>query len=279
MSNNLVKRRIMIVPKSAEARVIDSNGQIERRLGDVLKINHPEEGFVAGLAAEVLDVGEEDASGNVIKAKEDEDPRSILERAKSEAEAILEKAQAEAEEILEEAREQAEAEKGQVLQSARNQGYQEGQAKAQAEGEVLRQELRNKEKALEEEYQRTIDVLEPQFVDTITAIYEHIFGVELVSYKEVLSYLISSTLRGQEGGHEFIIHVSREDYPYVSVQKRQILAGSVSSNSNVDVVEDLTLSKNECMIETESGIFDCGLGTQLEELKSKLMLLAWSKEE
>ncbi len=280
MSSNLVKQKIMIVPKSVEARVIDSNGQIERRLGDVLKINRSEEqGFVAGLAAEVLDVGEEGAAaGNVIKAGE-EDARTVLERARSDAQAIMEQAQADAERIRSEAIAQAQAEKGQVLQQARDQGYQEGQAKAQAEGEALKQELRARQKALEEDYQQQIDVLEPQFVDTITGIYEHVFGVELSSYKEVLSHLIASTLRGQEGGHEFIIHVSREDYPYVSVQKRQILAGAVSSNCDVDVVEDLTLGKNECMIETESGIFDCGLGTQLTELKNRLMLLAWSKEE
>lgn len=280
MSSNLVKQKIMIVPKSVEKRVIDSNGQIEKRLGDVLKINHSgEQGFVAGIAAEVMDVGEEGAPvGNVIKANE-EDPRTILERAKNDAQAILEQAKDDAERILSEARAQADEEKAQALQQARDQGYQEGQEKAQAEGEALKQELRAKEKELEENYQQLIDTLEPQFVDTITGIYEHFFGVELGSYKEVLAYLISSTLRGQEGGHEFIIHVSREDYPHVSVQKRQILAGAVSANCNVDVVEDLTLGKNECMIETENGIFDCGLGTQLAGLKNKLMLLAWSKEE
>lgn len=280
MYSNLIKQKIMIVPKSAETKVIDSNGQIERRLGDVLKINHSgEQGFVAGIAAEVLDVGEEGAAaGNVIKANE-EDPRAILEQAKSDAQAVLDRAEADAEKIRSEARAQAEAEKKQVLQQAREQGYHEGQAEVQAEGDALRQELRAKEKALEESYQQLINTLEPQFVDTITGIYEHIFGVELSSYREVLSYLISSTLRGQEGGHEFIIHVSKEDYPFVSVQKRQILAGAVSASCNVDVVEDLTLGKNECMIETESGIFDCGLDTQLAELKNRLMLLAWSKEE
>lgn len=280
MYSNLVKQKIMLVPKSVETRVIDSNGQIEKRLGDVLKINRSgDSGFVAGIAAEVLDVGEEGAAaGNVIKANE-EDPRAILEQAKSDAQAILEQAKNDAERLRSEARAQADAEKEQVLQQARDQGYSEGQAKAQAEGEAMIQALRAKEKALEENYQQMIDTLEPQFVDTITGIYEHFFDVELGSYREVLAYLISSTLRGQEGGHEFIIHVSRDDYPYVSVQKRQILAGAVSSNCNVDVVEDLTLGKNECMIETENGIFDCGLGTQLAGLRNKLMLLAWSKEE
>ena len=280
MSRNLVKQKIMLVPRSVEKRVIDSNGQIEKRLGDVLKVNRPgEQGFVAGIAAEVLDMeGEEGASGNVIKAYE-EDPQAVMEQARGDAQAILEQAQADAERIRSEARAQAEREREQVLQQAREQGYSEGQARAQEEADVLRQELSARERELEDNYQQLIDVLEPQFVDTITGIYEHIFGVELGSHREVLAYLIASTLRGQEGGHEFIIHVSRDDYPFVSVQKRQILAGAVSSNSNVDVVEDLTLGKNECMIETESGIFDCGLGTQLAELKNRLMLLAWSKEE
>lgn len=281
LSKNLVKQKIMLVPKSVEKRVIDSNGQIEKRLGDVIKVNHSgEQGFVAGIAAEVLNIGDGEGgeTGNVIKANT-EDPQAALEQAKNEAQAVLEQAQADAERIRSEARMQAESEKEQVLQQAREQGYREGQAQAQAEGEALRRELAAKEQELEDNYQQLIDTLEPQFVDTITGIYEHIFGVELGSYREVLSYLISSTLRGQEGGHEFIIHVSREDYPFVSVQKRQILAGAVSASCNVDVVEDLTLGKNECMIETESGIFDCGLGTQLAELKNRLMLLAWSKEE
>lgn len=273
LSKNLVKQKIVLVPKSAEARVIDSNRQMASRFGDLIK---PEEqGFVAGIAAEVVNVSED--AGNVIKAGED--ARRVMEQAQSDAQAVIGKAQAEAEKIINDARAQAQAEREQTLQQAREQGYQEGQAKAQAEGDALRQELRAKERELEENYQRQIDTLEPQFVDTITGIYEHIFGVELGSYREVLSYLISSTLRGQEGGHEFIIHVSKEDYPFVSVQKRQILAGAVSASCNVDVVEDLTLDKNECMIETENGVFDCGLGTQMAELKNRLMMLAWSGEE
>jgi flagellar assembly protein FliH len=63
------------------------------------------------------------------------------------------------------------------------------------------------------------------------------------------------------------------------MQKKQLLSGTAAGVSSVDVVEDMTLSKNDCMIETDGGIFDCSLGTQLTELKQKLMLLAWSREE
>ena len=69
------------------------------------------------------------------------------------------------------------------------------------------------------------------------------------------------------GQPSFLVHVSKEDYPYVSMQKKQIMAGATAPNSTVEIVEDMTLGKGECMIETESGIFDCGLGTQLSELR------------
>ena len=172
----------------------------------------------------------------------------------------------------------AETEKTQILSQARQQGYEEGLSKAKAEIEAKEREFQEKARQIEEAYQQQIDVLEPQFIDTITGIYEYIFHVELGAYRDILVHLISTTIRKLEGSHDFMIHVSREDYPYVSMQKKQMLAGVVSANCNVDVMEDSSLEKNQCMIETESGIYDCGLGTQLSELTRKLRLLSWSKQ-
>ena len=275
MSSSLVKQRFLAVSKIEEKRVIDSNSRMESRLAS-LREKQDGSGFVSGLTAQVLEVPEDAEGGAVIRPEE---PEQTLEQVKSQAEEILAEAREQAGEILSEAKAQGEAEKMQILSQARQQGYSEGQAQAMAEAETAKKELKEKEKRLEEEYQRLADNLEPDFVAVITGIYEHIFHVELQSYREILSYLISSTLRKQEGGHEFLIHVSREDYPYVSMQKKQILSGTVSSNCNVEVVEDLTLTRNQCMIETENGIFDCGLDTQLAELKKRLTLLSWAREE
>ena len=107
----------------------------------------------------------------------------------------------------------------------------------------------------------------------LLCIYEHIFDVDLHSYREVLCYLISATMRKTEDNRSFLVHVSKEDYPYVSMQKKQIMAGATAPNSTVEIVEDMTLGKGECMIETESGIFDCGLGTQLSELRQKTKII------
>ncbi|MCI9437921.1 MAG: hypothetical protein HFH85_12265 [Lachnospiraceae bacterium] len=278
-SSNLVKHFYANVPQDEEKRIIDSNELVRQRLEKLAEITHAssgEEGFVSGLMpAEIMEAPGGD--GNVIKAQDD--AKEILEQARAEAQALLAQAREEAEQICSKAREEAASEKAQVLSQARQQGYQEGLVKAQAHEGAMEQEYLEKAQNLEEAYQQQIDILEPQFVDTITGIYEHIFQIELSSYREILTSLISTVLHKLEGSRSFIIHVSKEDYAYVSMQKKQLLAGAVSENTVVDVVEDLTLGKNDCMIETENGIFDCGLGTQLSELRRQLMLLAWTKEE
>ena len=276
MSKGLVKQMFMVV-QSEEKRVIDANELLKQRQDELARWQREadEAGFVSGLAAEELELGEDDGESNIIKSRESAE--QILGNAQAEAQAALEAAGAEAERIIEEARAQALAEKNQILTEAQQRGYSEGYAKAQAEGDAIRREYQEKEEQLELFYQQQIEELEPQMVDTISAIYEHIFHVELSSYRDLLEHLISDTLRKLEGGHDFMVHVSKEDYPYVSMQKKQILAGAVAANCNVEVVEDLTLAKNECLIETDSGIYDCGLGTQLEEVKKKLMLLAFQR--
>ncbi|MDE6168237.1 MAG: hypothetical protein K2G28_07240, partial [Acetatifactor sp.] len=118
----------------------------------------------------------------------------------------------------------------------------------------------------------------PRLVDAITEIYQHFFHVELSSYRDILTYLITAAMRKADGSRSFTIRVSREDYPYVSMQKKQIITEGGAGSCAVEVTEDMSLEKNECLIETDGGIFDCGLGTQLAELKQKLALLSWSRE-
>lgn len=281
MSSNLLKQFYTVVQED-EKRVIDPNELLQRRREERARVQHiegeGEGGFAAGLDAREISVEEMgESGGNVLKAQED--IRQMLEQAREDAEAILAQAREEAALLNDQAHARAEEEKAGILAEAKQQGYAEGLRKAQAEEQKLRQTYQEKERQLEEFYQGQIDGLESQLVAVITGIYEHIFHVELSASRDILTYLISATMKKVDGGREFLIHVSKEDYPYVSMQKKQLLAGAVSAGCSVETVEDLTLAKNECLIETENGIFDCGLGTQLAELKQKLTLLSWSGED
>ena len=282
MSSNLLKRGFTKLVEE-DARVINTNDLVAKRIRELsVKMQQGEgTGFVSGLTADKVDSlvtdteaeGDPQTSGNVIKAGED--LQKLKEDAETEARRILEDAKAQAESILQEAKEQAEAWKADVLVQARQQGQQEAKAEADRAEAQRASEYQKKLAGLDAEYQKRIDELEPEFVDTITGIYEYIFHVDLHSYREVLCYLISSTMRKTEDNRSFLVHVSKEDYPYVSMQKRQIMAEATAPNSTVEIVEDMTLGKGECLIETDNGIFDCGLGTQLSELRQKLKLLSY----
>jgi flagellar assembly protein FliH len=88
--------------------------------------------------------------------------------------------------------------------------------------------------------------------------------------------LLHDTVRNVEGGKNFIVHVSKDDFEYINDRKDQLTEG-LGSTDTIEVIEDLTLRQSECFVEAEGGIYDCGIGTELELLKKELMLLAYQK--
>lgn len=279
-----------------EKRIIDTNELVNKRLTGlsqpVRRMAHTtlgepdEDGFAGGVQAEILEglTEDGDSGASAVIHQEPAPPGPSLEDTQKQVDQMLADARAQVEAARQEAdsiRAQAQSDAANVKENARQegmqQGYQDGIARADQETNQRMAQLEQKEKDLESAYETKIQELEPQFIDTLTGIYEHIFQVELQGYRDILSYLITNTMRKIEGNRSFFIHVSKEDYPFVSMQKKQF-AASVASGSSVEVVEDLTLSKNQCLIETEDGIFDCGVSTQLTELSNRLKLLSYEKE-
>lgn len=287
MSSNLIKTFFQDFSQK-EKRVIDTNELVERRIEAIAtKMSNPENGgFVSGIAAEALDVSElltddageiggDEVSGNVLKTA-NVDFEEMQEQANEAAQRIIDDARAQAQSIIDEAKETAKREKDQVFADARAQGYEEGKHQAEKENELIRGELDRTRKDLRAEYERNIEELEPRFIETFTGIYEHVFNVDLSLNKDVLLYLIGATMHNVDG-RDFLVHVSREDYPAVCEGKGQLVQMLMSPNISMEIVEDATIPENECLIETENGLFDCGLGTQLKELSQKLRLLSYEK--
>lgn len=288
MSSSLYKRN-SFYPLNADSkkRIIDTNEIAAKRLetlAEIMKASAEKgenQGFIQGLDAEevsLLLVDESETSGNVIKANSAEEATVIMEQAKEESADIINSAKEQAETIVREAVEQAENTKKNIQEEARMLGYREGINRANKEIEELKAELAEKERILQEEYQQQMESMEADLVEVITGIYEHVFNVELSSQREVLVHLISATMRKSDSSRSFIVHVSKDDYPFVSMQKKQLLAGVAGINSNVEIIEDMTLAKTQCLIEADGGVFDCGLGTQLDELSKKLRLLSYTNK-
>ena len=218
------------------------------------------DGFFPGVAAEQVS----------LEAYEGPAPEEILEGARKEAEEILQRAEAEAEEIKNQSKEEG------FLQGQKA-GYEEAMRQAQQEISMKEQELAEKEALLERTYQNRIEELEPEFVDILTGVYEHIFKVNLKHEKEMIVHLLEVSMGRMGNGKDFIVHVSREDYEAVSAKKEEIRQFVQGKDATLEVIEDMTLAQSECMIETAGGIFDCSLGVQLQELSKQLQLLSYER--
>lgn len=282
MSRNLYKSGHVIVQGSSKC--IDNNERVAKMLERISQSVAQEgagvqpEGFVQGLAVgdgldSLLADSDGSESGNVIKAPSGPTEEEIQARVQE----ILDQAAAEAEEIKLRAIGEAKAEAEALRKQAQTEGYQVGTEKAQKELVLAKEELHKKELALEEDYQKKLDEMEPAIVDVLTEIYEHIFNVELQQYRQILIQLITSTMRKVEENKNFLVHVAKEDYAFVSMNKRSLQEAG-GGRASVEIVEDITLSRNQCMLETENGIFDCGLDTQLGELTRKLRLLSYERK-
>lgn len=275
-----------------EKCVIDSNDLVAERIEEWESIRRAnaatmpafdEEGeggepeFVSGIGGEVLDAlfADGEDSGSVIKAGEAPAPDTA--EAEAEALRILAEAQFKANEMLNDARRESDILRANAVEEGTKQGYDEGYARGMAEADGLKRDYTERKRQLEAEFNDLMEDLEPRFVETITDIYSYIFGVDLMDNRDILVHLVDSTLRKVESSRTFIVHVSAEDYAYVNMQKQTLVEGAVAGRGLIEIVEDIALGKGDCLIETDGGIFDCGVGTQLEELTKKLRVLSYEK--
>ena len=272
-------------------RVVDSNEMARKkvqeeeerraRLKAISDENYDSDGFFEGLPVEnvdelLVDRGEEPSA--VIKgsaaSEELEKTNHDIEVAKEQLESI----KLEVASMLEEAQTEAEGIKTEAYEQGRSEGYEAGYSEGMAAVEGLKSEVNQMAQDLETDYQNKVFELEPNFVDALTDIYEHIFKVDLATYRGIVSNLLIDTINSSGESRDIIVHIAREDYPTIMEQKEEILTETGVLPGNVEFVQDATLAPASCLIETAGGVFDCSLETELRELKRKLMILSYRRE-
>lgn len=284
MFSNLYKAGF--VHLGEDARVIDMNAILEKRLKEEAerRSRQPEhelvaaqDGFTEGLNAEKVDVllepDAEAASLQNASIQEQEQLRQEIEEARNELASL----QAQLEQEKEQAQLEIDQMKAKAFEEANEQGYQEGYRKGLDSVQELQKQCEDERLQQEQEYQKKLEEMEPLMVDTLCDVYSHIFKVEAKEHKELVLKLLQDTLLKVDGTGSIIVHVAKEDYAYVQEQKGALLEEAGMQSGSVEIVSDAALARAQCMIETEGGVYDCSLDTELAELKRRLMLLAYQK--
>lgn len=262
--SNIIKSNYFYFEKK-EAKVIDSDS----RLGSFVPLS-----FARVETNEADDSNVQDA--NATSEKEEiylqadflQEREEVLE----EVEQLLENARKQAQQIIEDAKVEAEQIKSNAMEEGKNVGYASGIQQAQAEIENEKASLQQMEEQLQREYQKNMEELEPLFVEYMIKYIEKMTGILVEDKKDVILYLLDHGLKQLEKSEHFIIHISPMDYKFVMEQRDKLLQG-LKETADVEFMEDKTMKKNQCVIETRDRILDCSLDVQLGRLQEELRLL------
>lgn len=273
--SNLLKRGTTTI---SEERIIDYNELIKLKLKNIAndRENHGNvdaDGFVNGLKADVVEqlLTGSDEDGETAQSQEDVNNQiaAALEEANEQAQTIRD----EANEVLA----QAHMEARKIIEDAKRTGYEQGAQNAReeynAKADELARDYEAKKAQLEKEYNDMKASMEPELVETITEVFKKITYTVAEDNKDIIIGLINGVMKNTDISNEFFIKVSPEDYKFLVNNQGKIYC-SVSKEVTMDIVEDATMKKNQCIIESDTGVYDCSLDIELNNLIEDIKLLS-----
>ena len=270
---------IKSIDNAIEEAAIAQEGSVEEAIANAMIEDADIEGFDdesdigTRLTLDMNDVPElNDALNEAGKERAD----SIIQSAKKEAEEIVNSAHDEAEALRAAAYDEAENIKNSAREEGYQTGYNEGVEAADKEYTDKNNELNEKIESLDAEYvhkeEELIKETEKNMVSWLSAMIPKITGVAIEGYDDVLMYMINKSMRDLDDSTHFVIKVSSADYQNVFDNKDRIY-GALNPSIDMEIFEDAKLSKMQCIIETDNGIVDIGLDTQLNNLIKALKLM------
>lgn len=269
--SNLLKRATII---DKDKRIIDYNKTVEEKIAMHRKAADSD-GFVEGLyTSEVEQLVDEDGNPVETPGQAEEAVETInLDEVRAQADAIIEDARAQAEQIVNAANAESD--------SIRRAAYDESYARALADADALAVQ---KEMQLNAEYDRKCAQLkaeyddlkasmEPELVDVILEVFSNVTHAIAEDNKEIVLSLVNHVLQDANISNEFVIKVSKDDYSFMA-QNQGKLYCAMNKDIQVDIIEDSKLSKGQCLIQADSGVYDCSLDIQLENLIKEIKILS-----
>ena len=211
----------------------------------------------------------EDAAFAEVKRQTDQ-AQVIKADAEKEAQDIVNKAQAEAQEIIA----KAHSEENEIRDSAYRKGYDEGQKSGYNDGQSeLNRLIERVHKIVESVMNRREEILrdtEQQIVDLVILMTRKIVKIISENQKGVVLSNVLSALKKVKTRCSVIIRVNIEDLKLTSEHTGEFIR-RVEAVQGITVIEDSSVDKGGCVVETDFGAIDARIASQLGELENKIL--------
>lgn len=174
---------------------------------------------------------------------------------------------------------------GEAIESAKQQGYEEGYQSGllQAETEIRAQyerQINESRSLLERAYdtkQQIIRDAEPFLIELSCSIAEKIVQRQLTVAPEWITSITKEILGRKRERGIITLCVSPQQYAQLQAAQDE-LKQVIDSQAELQIVPDLTVKDQGCVVRSEYGSIDARVQTQLTEIKQALLQLAAAEE-
>lgn len=244
-----------------------------RREAEIFKKNwgKEKEAMIAAARAEAETIikNAEATAFQEVKRKSDQ---AQIERQKAEDEAaeIIQKAQEEAALIEKDARAAFQSEADAAQKEGFTTGHEEGYASGKGEVERLIERLHTVLERAQQKREEILAETEQQLVDLVLLISRKVIKVLSENQRTVVVSNVVQALRKVKGRGDITIRVNIADLKLTSEHTKDFLK-LIEGAKNISVMEDSSVDRGGCIIETDFGEIDARISSQMSELEQKIL--------
>lgn len=190
--------------------------------------------------------------------------------AQKEADDIIAKAKAEAAKILADAHDEEQKIKSEASEQGYKNGYNEGCASGEEEMNRLIERLHKMIEAVMLRREEILKETEQQIVELVILMTRKVVKIISETQKTTIMSNVLAALKKVRTRGEVTLHVNVEDLKLTTANVSEFIK-RVENVDGIKVVEDSTVEKGGCIVETDFGAIDARISSQLSELEDKIM--------
>ena len=202
-------------------------------------------------------IKEKNDEAQIIKMNAEDDARDILEKATAEAQRIEEGIAEKEKKIISEARE-----------IGYKDGWDEGINKANGEVERLTERMHDMINGIINKRTSIFIEAEQQIISLVLSIARKVIKVLSENQKNVVINNVIHSLKKLSTRKNIAIRVNLADLELTTQYKEKFI--KIAETDNIKILEDTTVDKGGCIIETDFGTLDARISSQLHEIEDRV---------
>ena len=219
------------------------------------------------------------ASADEIVARAEKSAFEEVKRQSDQAQVIKTTADQDAAEILRKANEEAiiaeaQAQKQRITDDAYKAGFDEGQEKGFAEGNMEAQRLIDRLHVILDRVmykrQEILEGTEQQIVELVLLMTRKVVKIISENQRNVVMSNVLQALRKVRGRGDVTVRVNLADVKLTTEHTKEFMA-AVENIKNITIAEDSSIDSGGCIVETDFGAIDARISSQLAELEQKIL--------